>query len=439
MRRTLNIFLPFVARRHGLATTLFATAAIACLPATAVRAQSADAFALKSGDKVVFYGDSITDQRQYTIFTEDYIVTRFPTRDIRFVHSGWGGDRVTGGGGGPIDQRLDRDVVAYKPNVVTIMLGMNDGSYRAYDESIFQTYAQGYQHMVDKLKKDLPGVRLTLIQPSPYDDVTRAPSFEGGYNAVLVRYGAYLKDLATKEGATVADLNTPVVAMLEKANAADSATAAKILPDRVHPGPGGHLIMSEALLKAWNAPAIVSAVTIDAQAGKGDGQNARVDKVSKSADSSVSWTAKEDALPFPLGNDDPAFQLALKSSDFVDALDKETLTVTNLTAPSYTLKIDGQEVGTFTKEELAAGVNLATLPTPMLKQALQVRDLTRRRSDVHNARWRQFQVPMADDKAVSKDLGNVLKALDGLDDSLRKEQRAAAQPQPHTFTLTPKA
>jgi lysophospholipase L1-like esterase len=435
----LKTVFPVAARRRSLVTTLFATAALAGLPAAAVRAQGADAFALKSGDKVVFYGDSITDQRQYTIFTEDYIVTRFPTRDIRFVHSGWGGDRVTGGGGGPIDLRLDRDVVAYKPTVVTIMLGMNDASYRPYDENIFQTYAKGYEHLVGKLKKDLPGVRLTLIQPSPFDDVTRPPSIEGGYNSVLVRYGVYLKDLATKEGATVADLNTSVVAMLEKANTADSATAQKILPDRVHPGPGGHLIMAEALLKAWNAPALVSAVTIDAQAGKGEGQSARVEKVSKGGDGSLFWTAKEDALPFPLDNDDPAFLLALKSSDFVDTLDRETLTVTNLTASSYTLKIDGQEVGTFTKEELAAGVNLATLPTPMLKQALQVRDLTRRRSDTHNTRWRQFQVPMADDKAVSKDLGNTVKALDGLDESLRKEQRAATQTQPHAFTLTPKA
>jgi hypothetical protein len=292
---------------------------------------------------------------------------------------------------------------------------------------------------VSKLKHDLPGVRLTLIQPSPYDDVTRAPSFEGGYNSVLVHYSTYVRDLAAKEGATVADLNTPVVAMLEKANAADSATAQKIIPDRVHPGPGGHLVMAEGLLKAWNAPALVSAATLDAQTGRGDGQNARVEKVGKGSDGSLSWTEKEDALPFPLTQDDPVVQLAVKSSDFVDALDKEMLTVTNLTAPSYTLKIDGQEVGTFTKEELAAGVNLATLPTPMFKQAQQVRDLTRRRSDVHNARWRQFQVPMADDKAISKDLGNVMKSLDGLDEALRKEQRAAAQPQPHDFVLTPKS
>ena len=35
----------------------------------------------------------------------------------------------TGGGGGPIDLRLQRDVLSYHPTVMTIMLGMNDGRY----------------------------------------------------------------------------------------------------------------------------------------------------------------------------------------------------------------------------------------------------------------------------------------------------------------------
>src|ERR1700683_2295297 len=59
-------------------------------------------FSLKDGDTVVFYGDSITDQRLYTTLAETYVVTRFPALHVRFVHSGWGGDKVTGGGGGPI-------------------------------------------------------------------------------------------------------------------------------------------------------------------------------------------------------------------------------------------------------------------------------------------------------------------------------------------------
>jgi lysophospholipase L1-like esterase len=222
-------------------------------------------FYLHDGDRVVFYGDSITDQRRYTVFTESYVVTRFPGMHVTFVHSGWGGDRVSGGGGGPIDTRLARDVFAYKPTVLTIMLGMNDGRYRAFDPAIFNDYAQGYQHIVESVKAALPGIRFTAIQPSPYDDVTRAPTFTGGYNAVLVRYGQFLQELARKQSLDLADLNTPVVAALEKAKTIDPAVAAKLVPDRVHPDFAGHLLMAGALLKAWHAPALVTAVEIDAK------------------------------------------------------------------------------------------------------------------------------------------------------------------------------
>ena len=47
----------------------------------------AEDFALKDGDRVVFYGDSITDQRLYTTFAETYVVTRFPKLNVSFVHS----------------------------------------------------------------------------------------------------------------------------------------------------------------------------------------------------------------------------------------------------------------------------------------------------------------------------------------------------------------
>src|SRR5881296_2287277 len=131
-----------------------------CLVAFVALQARAENFALKDGDRVVFYGDSITDQRLYTTFTETYVVTRFPKLDVSFVQSGWGGDRVTGGGGGPIDVRLQRDVYPYKPTVMTIMLGMNDGRYKAFDEQIFDTYANGIKDIVTNVKTTIPGIRI---------------------------------------------------------------------------------------------------------------------------------------------------------------------------------------------------------------------------------------------------------------------------------------
>jgi lysophospholipase L1-like esterase len=390
-------------------------------------------FYLKSGDRVVFYGDSITNQRLYTTFTETYVVTRFPKREVTFVHSGWGGDRVSGGSGGPIDVRLERDVIAYKPTVMTIMLGMNDGRVRPFDQQLFQTFADGYRHIIAKMRAAVPGIRITAIQPSPYDDVTRAPGFEGGYNAVLVRYGQFVEELAKQEKLAVADLNTPVVAALEKAKAANPELAAKIVPDRVHPGAGGHLLMAEALLKAWNAPPLVAAVEIDAEAKKVTRQE-NTEVTGLAAGNGLSWTQQDAALPMPYDSKDATLMLAVRSSDFLEALNQEPLKVTGLAAARYSLKIDGEPAGSFTREQLATGINLAELPTPMARQAAEVHRFTLEHNNVHFSRWHTIEVDLEKDSLARKQAA--IAALDALDDELVQKQRAAAQPRARRFELT---
>ena len=390
-------------------------------------------FALQDGDRVVFYGDSITDQRLYTTFIETYVVTRFPRLKVWFVHSGVGGDRVTGGWAGSIDVRLPRDVIAYKPTVMTVMLGMNDGSYRGWDDGVFKTYSTGYQHIIDTMKRALPGIRITVMQPSPYDDVTRPPNIDDGYNAVLVRYGQFVKELGEREGLLVADLNSPVVNMLEKAKAADPELAKNIIEDRVHPGPGGHLIMAEALLKAWNAPATVAAVEIDAAAGRvARADNAKVTDLM--AASNLSWTETDGALPMPMDMEDKVMALSVRSSDFITALDQEPIKVTGLSAARYTLTIDGEKVGSFTKEQLEEGINLATLPTPMAKQAAKVHDLTLKHNDIHFARWRDVQISLKDYKLAGEP--EAVEALDKLEEQIVELQRTTAKPQLRRYELT---
>lgn len=390
------------------------------------------AFHLKPGDRVVFYGDSITDQRLYTVFTETFVRTRMPELNVRFVHSGWGGDRVTGGGGGVVDLRLKRDVAAYNPSVVTIMLGMNDGRYKPLDPAILDWYKTGYAELLRQLKALAPGARVTLIRPSPYDEVTRAPMAGGGYNPVLVKFGDFLAETAAKEGMTVADLNGPVVKMLEKAQAANPEMAGRIIPDRVHPGASGHLIMAAALLRDWGAPGLVSAVEIDSQARKVAAQeNTAVSGLTASG--GVAWTQMDRALPMPVDMNDGPTALAVKSAGFLEEFNRETLKVTGLAAGHYALRIDGKQVAVFTADQLAAGLNLATMPTPMFQQAQEVHRLTLRRTEVHNIRWRSVEVPLAKDGLSAT--GPAIAALDKLDEELEGVQRAAARPVPHSYEL----
>ena len=405
------------------------------------RADSAP-FYLKDGDKVVFYGDSITEQRLYTTFTETYVITRFPNLKVSFVHSGWGGDRVGGGGGGPIDHRLERDVFPYQPTVVTIMLGMNDGGYHGFDQATTDTYQKGYTYIVDQLQAKLPGVRLTLIQPSPHDDVTRPPDFAGGgYNAVLEKFAEFVKDLAEKDKQTTTDFNTAVVNMLTKAKETDPALAKQIIPDRVHPNSSGHLIMAETLLKTWNAPSLVTDVEIDAAAQKVvHANNAQVTDLKNGE--TLTWTQTDGSLPMPVDPTDPnakLMALAIKSSDFTDALNREPLVVTGLKAPFYQVNIDDEEAGTFSREDLAKGINLATLSTPMMEQAIEVHKLTLQHNDLHFQRWRNVQCPLGDKNipAITQALPPILAALDDEEKGVIDRQRAKAQPKPHHYELTP--
>jgi len=197
--------------------------------------------------------------------------------------------------------------------------------------------------------------------------------------------------------------------------------------------------MAAELLKSWHAPALVSAVEIDASTKKvpeAKGTSVSELKVGET----ISWTQFDEALPMPVDWNDPVVALAVKSSDFLQALNLHTLKVRGLSAANFVLKIDGDEMGSFTREQLAEGINLATLSTPMTKQAAAVHKLTLQHNNVHFQRWRQVQVPLADGKTpkVQKATRDLMTALDEEEADVVKEQRVAAQPTQHQFQLAPK-
>jgi hypothetical protein len=117
-------------------------------------------------------------------------------------------------------------------------------------------------------------------------------------------------------------------------------------------------------------------------------------------------------------------------------LDQQTLKVTGLVASQYRLKIDGIDLGLFSKEQLNEGIDLAELSTPMLKQALEVHDLTLKHNSLHAARWQELQVGLA-----NKSLPHLQAALDALEILEREivtQQQAAAQPALHHYELSAK-
>lgn len=400
------------------------------LLAVPVSAQTAGAPspALRDGDRVVFYGDSITAQRLYTRFAEDLMVSRYPEERISFFNAGVSGDCVGGGHQGDMETRLKRDVLPLHPSVVTIMLGMNDGRYMTEFESNFDAYASGYRRLIASLRELVPGVRLVLIRPSPYEEFAHPPAI-AGYNSVMLRYGQFLSELGDKEHIPAVDFNRPVTTAVQRGMQINPAVAGSMLPDRIHPSPAGHWIMAAALAQAWNFNPMVSSATIAADQARATEQSNTTIGELQSANDKLSWTQLDRALPVPLELNDPITQFLLQASDLA-SLDQQILRVTGLTAPLYTLSIDGKKIASFTREELNRGVNLALYQTPMEDQAKSIDWAADDRAKLSGTRFALLTSAVTDTSRHE-----TIEALDRLDREMIDREYRNAQPKPHTFEL----
>jgi len=409
-----------------------------------VLAQST-AFYLHEGDRIVTYGDSITDQRLYAVDIEAFTQTRYPKLKVTWVNSGWGGDTVKGGGGGDIETRINRDIIPYHPTVMTIMLGMNDGGYVKLEPARFETYTNGYRHILQEVSEKVPGVRYTLLKASPWDDINYPIGFflstgAPGYNATLVAYSDEVGRIGAELKAKVVDFNSTMTAMLTRAKAIDPVNAKEIIPGRVHPSPGGHVFMAAEMAKAWGMGPIVSVVALDAAKGKVLATTNAQAKILATA-GGLTWTATEGSLPLPIDFQDKVTQLVIQASDIVDTLDQEILRVANLPAASYQLKIDGKDIAVFTQEQLAAGVNLATLKTPMLEQSLKALQYAHQHTDIHWEVWRSVRLNLThyDSAAVNDAVNKAIDDMEKANQAAFELERQTCRPLAHTFALVPKA
>lgn len=399
------------------------------MTAAAAHAQtSPPSFALHSGDRVVFYGDSITAQRRYTRFVEDFIVSRYPHMRIAFYNAGVSGDTAEGGHAGDMETRVQRDVLPLHPTVVTIMLGMNDGRYTTEFAKNFEAYKTGYRKLVDTLRRDLPGVRLLLIRPSPYDEIAHPPAIVG-YNSVMVRYGDFVSELGQQLNVPVVDFNSAVDDALRAGMKIDPRMAGSLLPDRIHPSETGHWIMAAALVRGWDASPDVSSVAIDAARVRLVSQENTAVTSLRESGPDLQWTQLDQSLPLPLELNDAMTQFLLEISA-IPELDRQIMLVKNLSAATYDLTIDGQKVGTFSREELASGINLALYSTPMEQQAKSIDWTADDRSKLSGT---LFDLITEGETIPGEPDG--VKALDALDTTMIDDEYHNAQPRTHTFEL----
>lgn len=346
-----------------------------CLAAAAQR--------FKNGDRVCFVGNSITHNGDYWHNVQLYYATRFPQLDVKFFNCGISGDVTSG-----ILRRMDSDILIHRPTWAVIMIGMNDvnrplyGAKRKNEPGIKekqQAELTKYKKNVDSVIRIFrdKGINVILQTPSIYDQTAKLSTNNlFGVNDALKTCADFIRTAAKKYKLTVVDYWTMLTTLNEEIQKTDSS-ATLIGKDRVHPGGTGHLLMAWEFLRTTKAPAVVSTIVVDRDAATSKSKSQQCDITDmKRSDKLITFVCKEKALPFPLREDQMKVTQLVA---FDDSLNREVLKFNYLKPGTYTLSIDGTEIGKYFSGELERGINLSTIHNlQQYQQALEVQALLKR-------------------------------------------------------------
>lgn len=399
---------------------------------------------LKDGDSIVFLGDSITHQRLYTQYVEDYFYTRFPKQRLVLHNAGVGGARAW-----DALARFDKDVAAYKPKYVTILLGMNDGSYTPYKQEIFDTYRQDMTTLLDRIKEI--GATPIPMTPTMFDaraarmrDAKRDTEATTFYNSVLTYFGTWLREVSAEKGYGFVDMWGPLNTITLNERERDPKFT--LIADAVHPDAPGQVVMATALVNDIGLPHQVSRIVITREESTVNGGTLSDFKCAIEGDQAqLEFTWQADSLPWVLPEE---AALGARLTHLGHRLSREALEVHVLPTGTYALSIDGQEVGQYGTAALERGVELETnAKTPQYAQALEVAMLNKQRNDgpigALRGEWSKFQQyarlkqaaeAQPDNADLKMQLAKSEEAINGMDDRVAKANADARAIEDQIFT-----
>jgi lysophospholipase L1-like esterase len=193
---------------------------------------------IKDGDRVAFFGDSITAHKVYGELLERVFRHSHPEANVSFVNNGQSGLQLSGT---KIQQVLKGD-----PNVITIMIGMNDAINSKWVkgdplEPKIKTYQTELTALVRELKEKQKLV--VLLSPTLTDETVAASYFRlDGTEALLRRMGQVCETVAKKEAVYF----VPVQSEFETYESL-LPRYATLRPDGVHPCARGHYQIARSL------------------------------------------------------------------------------------------------------------------------------------------------------------------------------------------------
>lgn len=210
---------------------------------------------LSKNDVILFQGDSITDMGRnrsatgpndngglgasYPFIAAAELLLHHPDKSLKIYNRGISGNVVP-----QLQARWDEDCIALKPNILSILIGVNDywhtlgGGYTGTLES----YHKDYDDLLAKTMKALPNVKLIIGEPYAIPGVKAVsdswfPTFNG--------YQKVAREMAEKYHAVY----IPYQHIYEQA--IQLAPASYWTHDGVHPDTAGDALMARAILEVF--------------------------------------------------------------------------------------------------------------------------------------------------------------------------------------------
>lgn len=418
-------FLPVAALAAGILSPILPTAAAT----------------LRSGDYVAICGDSITEQKTYSAYIEEYLLACQPAPKLQASQFGWGGETSW-----DFLDRMENDVLRFKPSVATLCYGMNDGDYSKTKPDRLEQFTNALDGIVKKFKA--AGVREIVVGSPGAVDTTSfkgalfRPSTPDEYNATLADFSEAAQKVARKHGVTFADLQGPMLEVMAKLKAKYGDNYLLVGDDGIHPKEAGHLVMAYAFLKALGCKGEIGTIVLDGATGRATATDGH--KVLSASRDTVRLESTR--YPFCFSGDPSKPEATAGVIEFLpfnEDLNRFVLVVKNLPANAKNVKVTwGGESREFTREQASKGINLAAefLNNPFSEPFAKVHEAV--------LRQQRFETPMMKDmlhtipewKAQFGDrklpLPELAENLMAIDTALREAAVASVVPVEHEIRVS---
>jgi lysophospholipase L1-like esterase len=202
-------------------------------------------FTLQEKKRVIFFGDSITEAGVkpggYITVLNDLLKQKGMDTKFELQGAGIGGNKIY-----DLYLRVDDDVIAKRPNVVVIWVGVNDVWHKSTygtgtDQDKFEKF---YNALIKKLKA--ANAEVVICTPAAIGEKT---DFSNSQDGDLNQYSKIIRGIAQNNNCKLIDLRK-VFLDYDLANNKENKREGVLTTDGVHLNEKGNAIVADQMLRA---------------------------------------------------------------------------------------------------------------------------------------------------------------------------------------------